>query len=136
VPRPIQISLVLLLSSQALRIVEISSKRSHAANIHAVSTQVVTVTLVYFHSNARAAREAVLPQVRHISTAARSVCPQAKKLGFPWIPLAESGLFNGLRRIQIKIFSPFAYVAAQLALRLSGRIARLGKASMNFVFRK
>jgi hypothetical protein len=27
---------------------------------------------------------------------------QGKKLGFPWIPLAESGLFNGLRRIQAK----------------------------------
>jgi hypothetical protein len=27
---------------------------------------------------------------------------QAKKLAFPWIPLAESGLFNGLQRIQIK----------------------------------
>jgi hypothetical protein len=61
---------------------------------------------------------------------------QGKKLGFPWIPLAELGLFNGLRRIQIKIFSPFAYVAAQLALRLYGRIARLEKASMNFVFRE
>jgi hypothetical protein len=31
---------------------------------------------------------------------------QEKKLGFPWIPLADSGLFKGLRRIQIKkIFS-------------------------------
>jgi hypothetical protein len=28
-----------------------------------------------------------------------------KGLGFPWIPLAESGLFNGLGRIQIKNFS-------------------------------
>jgi hypothetical protein len=27
---------------------------------------------------------------------------QAKKLAFPWIPLVESGLFNGLQRIQIK----------------------------------
>jgi hypothetical protein len=27
---------------------------------------------------------------------------QAKRLGFPWIPLAESGLFKGLQRIQIK----------------------------------
>jgi hypothetical protein len=27
---------------------------------------------------------------------------QGKRLGFPWIPLAESGLINGLRRIQIK----------------------------------
>src|ERR1700729_4366016 len=32
---------------------------------------------------------------------------QGKPLGFPWIPLAESGLFNELQRIQIKkIFSP------------------------------
>jgi len=31
---------------------------------------------------------------------------QRKKLGFPWISLAESGLINGLQRIQIKkIFS-------------------------------
>jgi hypothetical protein len=29
---------------------------------------------------------------------------QAKKLGFPWIPLAESGLFNALQRFQIKKF--------------------------------
>jgi hypothetical protein len=27
---------------------------------------------------------------------------QGERLGFPWIPLAESGLFNGLWRIQIK----------------------------------
>ena len=27
---------------------------------------------------------------------------QEKRLGFPWIPLADSGLFNGLRRIQVK----------------------------------
>jgi hypothetical protein len=27
---------------------------------------------------------------------------QGKILAFPWIPLAESGLFKGLRRIQIK----------------------------------
>jgi hypothetical protein len=27
---------------------------------------------------------------------------QGKRLGFPWIPLAELGLFKGLRRIQIK----------------------------------
>jgi hypothetical protein len=27
---------------------------------------------------------------------------QAKRLAFPWIPLVESGLFNGLQRIQIK----------------------------------
>jgi hypothetical protein len=32
---------------------------------------------------------------------------QGKRLGFPWIPLAESGLINGLQRIQMKkIFSP------------------------------
>jgi hypothetical protein len=37
---------------------------------------------------------------------------QGKKLGFPWIPLADSGLFNGLWRIQIKkilsLFQPGA----------------------------
>src|ERR1700677_3615624 len=27
---------------------------------------------------------------------------QGKELAFPWIPLVESGLFNGLQRIQIK----------------------------------
>jgi hypothetical protein len=27
---------------------------------------------------------------------------QGNSLGFPWIPLAESGLFNALRGIQIK----------------------------------
>jgi hypothetical protein len=27
---------------------------------------------------------------------------QGKSLAFPWIPLAEMGLFNGLQRIQIK----------------------------------
>jgi hypothetical protein len=31
---------------------------------------------------------------------------QGKRLGFPWIPLADSGLFNGLRGIQIKKFLP------------------------------
>jgi hypothetical protein len=29
---------------------------------------------------------------------------QIKLLGFPWIPLAESGLFNGLQLVQIKNF--------------------------------
>jgi hypothetical protein len=29
---------------------------------------------------------------------------QGKRLGFPWIPLADSGLFNGLQQIQIKKF--------------------------------
>jgi hypothetical protein len=29
---------------------------------------------------------------------------QIKLLVFPWIPLADSGLFNGLQRIQIKNF--------------------------------
>jgi hypothetical protein len=32
----------------------------------------------------------------------KSKLKQAKKLAFPWIPLAESGLFNGLQRIQNK----------------------------------
>jgi hypothetical protein len=34
---------------------------------------------------------------------------QIKKLGFPWIPLAESGLFNGLQRIQIKKSFPVSH---------------------------
>jgi hypothetical protein len=38
---------------------------------------------------------------------------QGKNLGFPWIPLAESGLFKGLRRIQIK-------KSRALSTRLSG----------------
>jgi hypothetical protein len=29
---------------------------------------------------------------------------QVKRLAFPWIPLAGSGLFTGLRRIQIEKF--------------------------------
>jgi hypothetical protein len=31
---------------------------------------------------------------------------QTKKLGVPWIPLAELGLINGLRRIQVKKLFP------------------------------
>ena len=38
---------------------------------------------------------------------------QIKLLGFPWIPLAESGLFNGLQRIQIKNF--FSLTSLSLA---------------------
>jgi hypothetical protein len=38
---------------------------------------------------------------------------QGKKLAFPWIPLADSGLFNGLQRIQIKKF--LAAEAGQVA---------------------
>jgi hypothetical protein len=34
--------------------------------------------------------------------ARRSKENQGEKLGFPWIPLAESGLFNGLQRKQEK----------------------------------
>jgi hypothetical protein len=40
---------------------------------------------------------------------------QIKLLGFPWIPLAESGLFNGLQRIQIKNF--FSLASLSLAVR-------------------
>jgi hypothetical protein len=37
---------------------------------------------------------------------------QIKRLGFPWIPLADSGLFNELRGIQIKkLFSLSARVS-------------------------
>jgi hypothetical protein len=43
----------------------------------------------------------------------KSKLKQAKKLAFPWISLADSGLFNGLLRIQIKIFSPFDDAAAR-----------------------
>jgi hypothetical protein len=36
---------------------------------------------------------------------------QGKVLGFPWIPFADSGLFNELQRIQIKkIWFPFRVV--------------------------
>jgi hypothetical protein len=39
-----------------------------------------------------------------------------KKLGFPWSPLAESGLINGLSRIQIKkSFESFLLAAERLA---------------------
>jgi hypothetical protein len=34
--------------------------------------------------------------------ASKSKEMQGKELAFPWIPLVESGLFNGLQRIQIK----------------------------------
>jgi hypothetical protein len=40
---------------------------------------------------------------------------QAKSFGFPWIPLAELGLFNGLWRIQIKKL-PRAELAFQIVL--------------------
>jgi hypothetical protein len=38
---------------------------------------------------------------------------QRKKLGFPWIPLAESGLINGLRRIQVKKSFPVSHCASK-----------------------
>jgi pimeloyl-ACP methyl ester carboxylesterase len=38
--------------------------------------------------------------------ARKSKQKQGKRLAFPWIPLVESGLFNGLQRIQIKKFFP------------------------------
>jgi hypothetical protein len=41
--------------------------------------------------------------------------PQEERLGFPWIPLAESGLFNELRRIQTKKFFPLAASASSLS---------------------
>jgi hypothetical protein len=37
--------------------------------------------------------------------ASKSKENQGKTLGFPWIPLVESGLFNGLQRKQIKKFA-------------------------------
>jgi hypothetical protein len=44
---------------------------------------------------------------------------QIKSLGFPWIPLVESGLFNGLQRIQIKNFFSLAGASA-VALNWGG----------------
>jgi hypothetical protein len=61
------------------------------------------------------------PQLRHEiwSRSARAALPP--KLGFPWIPLAESGLFNGLRRIQIKKFFPSFSPGAECIKRSSGQ---------------
>jgi hypothetical protein len=69
---------------------------------------------------------------------------QGKKLGFPWIPLANSGLFNALRGIQIKNLR-CAKLACQVArkplcacslpllptavARVAASIRRLGKLS-------
>jgi hypothetical protein len=44
---------------------------------------------------------------------------QGKKLGFPWIPLADSGLFNGLWRIQIKKIPPLSFDHPVMLFRLS-----------------
>jgi hypothetical protein len=52
----------------------------------------------------------VSAQLRHLGRAAKpiQINPnqskqiQAKRLGFAWFYSSESGLFNGLRRIQIK----------------------------------
>jgi hypothetical protein len=53
---------------------------------------------------------------------------QGKTLAFPWIPLVESGLFNGLQRIQIKnllvqiFYKPTPpYSAFSFAARTPGR---------------
>jgi hypothetical protein len=49
---------------------------------------------------------------------------QGKILAFPWIPLAESGLFNGLRRIQIKnFFSDFTRVTGWWAIAANRSLA-------------
>jgi hypothetical protein len=45
---------------------------------------------------------------------------QGKMLGFPWIPLAESGLFKGLQRIQIKKSSPASTLVTGCALNPLG----------------
>jgi hypothetical protein len=59
------------------------------------------------------------------------------KLGFPWIPLAESGLFNGLQRIQGKKFSPFASAAARPIIgRLVGFRHLLKLAQIPFFVKK
>jgi hypothetical protein len=42
---------------------------------------------------------------------------QAIFLGFPWIPLVESGLFKGLQRIQIKELSSGLRLRARLCNR-------------------
>ena len=52
-------------------------------------------------------------------TASKSKENQGKRLAFPWIPLVESGLFNGLWRIQIK-------KSAADSARLSGCARTLG----------
>jgi hypothetical protein len=44
---------------------------------------------------------------------------QGKKLGFPWIPLAESGLFNGLHRIQAKKSLPLSHCGQTITDRVS-----------------
>jgi len=48
---------------------------------------------------------------------------QGKRLAFPWIPLAESGLFSGLQRIQIKNASPqvFTKIGRNIPLFLRSR---------------
>jgi hypothetical protein len=50
---------------------------------------------------------------------------EAKKLGFPWFYSSESGLFNGLRRIQIKKIWPPSQVVCKTSqaafLSFSGR---------------
>jgi hypothetical protein len=47
---------------------------------------------------------------------------QGKMLGFPWIPLAESGLFNGLRRKNKKILRPLNSLVRLHANAGPGRI--------------
>jgi hypothetical protein len=54
---------------------------------------------------------------------------QAKKLGFPWIPLAESGLFNALQRFQIKKFP-------SVSTRVSGCWSKAFTRVPNFVSRR
>jgi hypothetical protein len=61
---------------------------------------------------------------------------QAKKLAFPWIPLAESGLFNGLQRIQIKksrhqIFAILISNIPQALLAQTPSATRINRASNN-----
>src|SRR5277367_5638610 len=65
---------------------------------------------------------------------------QAKRLGFPWIPLAGSGLFNGLRRIQIKKSFPMSH-CGPTATRISSTALdkrepdqAIGKHSIGFLF--
>jgi hypothetical protein len=56
-------------------------------------------------------------------SASKSKGIQGKKLVFPWIPLVESGLFNGLQRKKIKK-SPSAQLASWV-VRTVARACRL-----------
>jgi hypothetical protein len=58
-------------------------------------------------------------------SASKSKEIQGKKLGFPWIPLAESGLFNGLQRKKIKNLPPLQL--ASWVVRTAASASRLAR---------